>query len=77
MVSDDLKHATFDVNNRRTVSLNAAVYPADAELLAAIQEYLGCSRSEAVRTCIRALAANLPLPGKPKRKRGLQYTPGL
>lgn len=70
------KKATYDVNNRKTVSLSgASLYPTDAELLQAITEYLGCSKSEAVRTCIRTTAAALPLPGKAKRKRGLQHTP--
>lgn len=72
----DLKHATYDVRNRKTIPLNgASLYPADAEMLDAIKEYLGCSKSEAIRTCIRTTAASLPLPGKPKRKRGLQYPP--
>jgi hypothetical protein len=61
----DLKHATYDVKNRKTVSISgASLYPADAELLEQIVSYLGCSKSEAVRSCIRIAAAQLPLPRK-------------
>ena len=75
-MESDLKHATYNVKNRKTVQLNGAqLYPADVEMLDAIVKYLGCSKSEAVRTCIRTTASALPLPGKPKRKRALQYPP--
>ena len=67
------KRATFDVNNRKTIPMGgASLYPADLEMLEAIIEYLGCSKSEAIRTCIRTTAAHLPLP---RPKRSLQYTP--
>lgn len=68
------KHATYDTANRKTVPLTASLYPADSEMLDAISEFLGCSRSEAVRSAIRIMATQLPLEGKaPRRRAGLQF----
>lgn len=44
---------------RKTYNLTCSLYPADIELLEGIQEHLGCSRSEAMRTAIRSFAAHL------------------
>lgn len=41
------------------VALHASLKPADQDLLVWIQEYLGCNRSEAVRTAIRMTAGTL------------------
>jgi metal-responsive CopG/Arc/MetJ family transcriptional regulator len=57
----DLKHATYDVKDRKTVRLDASVYPADYELVEMIQTHLGCSRSEVIRSAIRIMATQLPL----------------
>lgn len=72
-MSDTLKHATYDTRNRKTKQMPIQLYPADAEMLDLIVEYLGCSRSEAVRSAIRIMASQLPLRG---RKRGVA-TPTL
>jgi metal-responsive CopG/Arc/MetJ family transcriptional regulator len=61
----DLKHATYDVKNRKTVPVQASLYPADYELMEMIQDQLGCSRSEVIRSAIRIMATQLPLKSKP------------
>lgn len=62
-MSTDLKEATFNVKNRKTIPLpSVSLYPADAEMLDKVITYLGCSKSEAIRTAIRLMATQLPLP---------------
>lgn len=51
--------------DRRVVHLTTSVYPKDMELLQWIQEHLGTSQAEAIRTAIRLCAtqlAQVPLP---------------
>ena len=43
----------------RHVALHASLLPRDQELLEWIATYLGCNRSEAVRTAIRLTAGQL------------------
>lgn len=42
---------------RQTWSLSISCYEQDVELLNWLTEYLGCSKSEAVRTAVRLAAA--------------------
>lgn len=60
-MSGEEKQATFNTENRKTVSITASLYPADRELLDMIQDHLGCSRGEAIRSAIRIMATQLPL----------------
>ena len=60
---NDLKVGVFDVKNRKTVTLGSIqIYKGDAEMFQKIQDYLGCSKSEVIRSAIRIMATQLPLP---------------
>lgn len=59
------KEVTVKYQERNTVRLGeVGIYPADREMLEAIMEYLGCSKAEAIRSAIRIMASQLPLPKK-------------
>lgn len=45
--------------NGKTLGLSFSLYPGDDELIKYIQDKIGCSRSEAVRSAIRTYAALL------------------
>lgn len=44
---------------RKTKRQEVHFYEGDIKLLEFIQEYLGCSRSEAIRSAVRAFATHL------------------
>jgi len=48
-----------DRKTRRQKDLTVPVYPADAELVEWLREFLGCSRAEAIRTAIRSFAGQM------------------
>lgn len=49
-------------NERKQVRYSSLyLSDADAEMFEMIQEYLGCSKSEALRTCIRIAVTHLPI----------------
>ena len=45
--------------DRKMRDLVVTVYPTDLELLEWLQEFLGCSKSEAVRTALRSFSGQM------------------
>lgn len=43
----------------KTVNMTVSIYPGDKELVDWLMEYLGSTKSDVVRSAIRALASNL------------------
>lgn len=56
-------------DRRKTVTLTSSCYAGDIELLEQMQAFLGCSRSEVMRTAIRLLAAHLAFTSEFKLER--------
>lgn len=44
---------------RAAKSLSISMYPRDFELVEQLAQFLGCSKSEAIRTAIRSMTAQL------------------
>ena len=55
----ELKHARFSTTERKTSSVTLSLYDGDEKLIKWLQEYLGCSKSEAVRSAIRSFGMQL------------------
>jgi len=54
------RRVAFQARSKRNVTLKAfSLYERDDELINRLADYLGCSRSEAVRSGIRHFAAHL------------------
>lgn len=51
--------------DRKVFTTSVSLYERDLELVAWLQQHLGCSRAEVFRTSVRSLAAQLSqIPGK-------------